>query len=116
VDFNDLMGNLEEEVNTDNDGEEIVNGVKKMKQTKPSWSTLAKFFVGATLMTILKTFIATTQYARSGIRGINMQHNLKAPNPALNVRRRHEPVSTDTIYSNVAAVDDGSVAAHFFVG
>ena len=38
------------------------------------------------------------------------------PFPALNVARRHEPVATDTIYSDMPAVDDGSTCAQFFTG
>ena len=41
---------------------------------------------------------------------------LKSPFPALNVQRQREPVVTDTFFADVAAVDDGSVAAQLFVG
>jgi hypothetical protein len=39
-----------------------------------------------------------------------------SPNPILNIPRRNEDVATDTIYSNVPAIDDGSTAAQFFIG
>jgi hypothetical protein len=35
-------------------------------------------------------------------------------NPVLNIPRRHKDVATDTVYSRIPAVDDGSTAAQFF--
>ena len=40
----------------------------------------------------------------------------KSSFPALNVRRRDEPVATDTVYSDVPAVDSGVTIAQIFVG
>ena len=41
----------------------------------------------------------------------------KSPNPALNIARRHEPVATDTVFSDTPAVDtNGVTTAQFFVG
>ena len=34
----------------------------------------------------------------------------------MNVRRRNEPVATDTVYSDTPAIDDGSTSAQIFVG
>ena len=42
--------------------------------------------------------------------------HLKSRNPALNVPRRHEPVATDTIFSDTPAVDSGVKQAQVFVG
>ncbi|HSN65310.1 MAG TPA: hypothetical protein VLS94_01660, partial [Fusibacter sp.] len=65
---------------------------------------------------IKKTLDVTTQYARNlGIQG-NMKQHFKTRFPALNVSRRNEPVATDTVYSDVPAVADGSMCAQFFVG
>ena len=41
---------------------------------------------------------------------------MKAPFPALNVRRRQEAVATDTIYSDVPAIDGGETSAQLFIG
>ena len=40
----------------------------------------------------------------------------KSPFPAANVNHRHEPVATDTVYSDTPAIDDGSTSAQFYVG
>ena len=45
-----------------------------------------------------------------------MKRHLKSRNPALNVPRRHEPVATDTIFSDTPAVDSGVKQAQVFVG
>ena len=69
-------------------------------------------------MAIMKTFSNTTQYAGHfhDTTGIHLFRNLKAKHPALNIRRRHEPVATDTIYSDTKAVASGAKCAQFFVG
>ena len=36
-----------------------------------------------------------------------MKKHLKSRNPALNIPRRHEPVATDTVFSDTPAVDSG---------
>ena len=45
-----------------------------------------------------------------------MKRHMKSRNPALNVPRRHEPVATDTIFSDTPAVDSGVEKAQVFVG
>ena len=45
-----------------------------------------------------------------------LKQHFKSPFPALNVRRRQEDIATDTVYANVPAVDNGSLAAQIFVG
>ena len=37
-------------------------------------------------------------------------------NPALNIPRRHEPVATDTVFSDTPAVDSGVKQPQVFVG
>ena len=44
------------------------------------------------------------------------EKHLKSRNPALNVARRHEAVATDTVYSDMPAVDSGVKQAQLFVG
>ena len=41
---------------------------------------------------------------------------MRSPFPALNVRRRNEYVATDTIFSDVTAIDNGATCAQIFVG
>ena len=45
-----------------------------------------------------------------------MERHLKSRNPAVNVPRRHEPVATDTIFSDIPAVDSGVKQGQVFVG
>ena len=45
-----------------------------------------------------------------------MKKHLKSRNPALNVPRRHEAVTTDTVYSDTPAVDSGVKQAQHFGG
>ena len=88
---------------------------------KPSEINFEKFrmhFCGAPVNVIEKTFENTTQMGRKGaVKGMKLWKRHKAPNPALNIPRRNEPVATDTIYGpGCPAVDNGSTAAQFFVG
>lgn len=45
-----------------------------------------------------------------------MRKHYKSRFPAFNVLRRNEPVATETFYSDVPAIDDGSKCAQIFVG
>ena len=45
-----------------------------------------------------------------------MKKHLKSRNPALNIPRRHEPVATDTVFSDTPAADSGVKQAQVFVG
>jgi hypothetical protein len=45
-----------------------------------------------------------------------MRKHFKSRFPAFNVTRRSEPVATDTIFSDVPAIDNGSTCAQLFVG
>ena len=45
-----------------------------------------------------------------------MKKHVKSRNPALNIPRRHEPVATDTVFSDTPSVDRGVKQAQVFVG
>jgi hypothetical protein len=45
-----------------------------------------------------------------------LKKHYKLPFPALNVHRREEALATDTVYSDVPAVDSGVTIAQLFVG
>ena len=45
-----------------------------------------------------------------------MKKTFKTPFAACNVHCRNEAVATDTVFSDVPAIDDGSTAAQLFVG
>ena len=44
------------------------------------------------------------------------EKHLESRNPPLNIPRRHEPVATDTVFSDAPAVDSGAKQALVFVG
>ena len=88
-------------------------------QISPSnhnFQAYSKYFLGAPISTIERTFQATTQFSLSGWLTGHIFDTHKAPLPALNVRRCNEPVATDTIYADVPAIDNGSHAAQFICG
>ena len=64
--------------------------------------------------TIAKTFKATTQYAKTQHLRLPMRQHFKSRFPALNVKRRDEPVATDTVFSDTPAIDDGSTCAQIY--
>ena len=77
----------------------------------------ARYFPGANIDSIKKTFRATTQLGtRGAVEGFNLRNRILAPNPMLTTPRRNEDVATDTLYSRTTAIDDGSTAAQFFIG
>jgi hypothetical protein len=86
------------------------------KPSKRNFADYTDFFLKSSADTIKRTFEATTQYARSGWITGHIYETHKSPFPALNVRRRNEPVATNTIYADTPAIDDGSMAAQFYVG
>ena len=64
---------------------------------------------------IRKTLENTTQLAKCTVR-FPLRHHFKSRFPALNVRRRSEPVATDTFYSDVPAFQSKVKHAQVFVG
>jgi hypothetical protein len=64
---------------------------------------------------IKKTFEVTTQYAWMPLNTILCKH-FKSPNPVVNIQRCDEPVATDTIQSNVPAIDGGEKYVQIFIG
>ncbi len=94
-------------------------GPKLVKPSKKRLEKYTQYFPGVPLEALKKTFLATTQYGHIGaVPGMTLYNRLRAPNPALNVMRRNEPVATDTVYgpSGARAIDNGSLAAQLFVG
>ena len=64
---------------------------------------------------VKQTIEQTTQWGVA-LDSFPMKRHLKCRNPALNIPRRHEPVATDTIFSDTPAVDSDLKQAHVFVG
>ena len=64
---------------------------------------------------IRDTFKHTTQWGASVV-SFPMKKYLKSRNPTLNIPRRHEAVTTDTVYSDTPAVGSGVKKAQLFDG
>ena len=82
---------------------------------EPNFEALCPNFAYAPLDVLQRTWKATTQYARN-ILQLPMRKHFKSRNPGLNVPRRNEPVATDTVFSDVPAIDSGVTAAQLYVG
>jgi hypothetical protein len=84
---------------------------------KPDYEALRPYFLNVPANVVMRTLDATTRYAKRIESGPEMYKTHRSPFPACNVRRRHEPVATDTVYMDTAAVDSGGVRyAQVFVG
>jgi len=81
----------------------------------PDYQALMPMFGWLLADVIKQTFEVTTQYACLPMSTL-LKKQYKSPFPALNVHRRDEPVSTDTIYFDAMAVDSGATIAQVFVG
>ena len=73
------------------------------------------FFGWVNSYIVKQTIDQTTQWGVA-LDCFPMKRHLKSRNPALNIPRRHEPVATDTIFSDTSAVDSGVKQAQVFVG
>jgi hypothetical protein len=61
------------------------------------------------------TFLVSTKFTHGPVSDTLIQHWCSRF-PACNVKRRHEPVATDTTFRDTPAVDISYTAAHIFVG
>ena len=64
--------------------------------------------------TVQKTMDQSIQWGVSLPNTFPMIKHLKSRNPALNIPRRHEPVATDTVFSDTPAVDSCVKQAQVF--
>jgi len=88
----------------------------QVKKKPIDYSQYRAHFLGVPIEKIKATFQATAQFATNVMAGNKILQTIKSPWPANNVRRRNEPVATDTIKAQVPAVDDGSTMAQLFIG
>ena len=94
-------------------------GPKRVKAKRPTIDKIERFFYGIPRAAIAKTLKCTTQFGRIGaVKGLHLHKRIKAPNPALNVTRRNEMVSMDTVYGprKIPAIEVGATCAQFFIG
>jgi hypothetical protein len=89
---------------------------KEVLKKKPNFALLRPYFGWAPTNIIKQTMKHSTQYARSIHSDEVLKRHFKSRFPAFNVKRRHEAVATDTVFSDTPAVDDGSTCAQLFVG
>ena len=86
-----------------------------IQEQEPDYSLFKPLFAWLPEETIKKTWELTTQYARIPM-SIILKKHYKASHPALNVRRRDEDIATDSVFSNMPAVDCGVKCTQFFIG
>ena len=86
-----------------------------VKSETPDYDKYRPCFGWVNTDTVNDTFKNTTQWGVS-VGTYPMKRYLKSRNPALNVPRRHEAVATDTVYSDISAVDSSVKQAQLFVG
>ena len=58
----------------------------------------------------------STQWGVSIPKTFPMRKHLKSRNPPLNIPRIHEPVATDTVFSDTPTIDSSVEQAQVFVG
>ena len=73
----------------------------------PEYEKLRPYCAWVNADTVQSTIEQSTQWGVSITNTFPMKRHLKSRNPAHNVPRRHEPVATDTIFSDTPAVDSG---------
>ena len=82
----------------------------------PDYEKFVPYFGWVNADTVQKTMEQSTQWGVSLPNTFPMKKHLKSRNPALNIPRRHEPVATDTVFSETPAVGSGVKQAQVFVG
>jgi hypothetical protein len=88
----------------------------EVKEKKENYEQYRPYFLHVPVEKICKTFKNTTQHATNIVSGPKIHQTIQSPYPAYNVRRRNEPVATDTIFAKVPAVDtNGMKMCQIFV-
>ena len=82
----------------------------------PDYEKFRPYFGWVNTDTVQQTMEQSTQWGVSIPNTFPMKRQLKSRNQALNVPRRHEPVATDTVFSDTPAVDSGVKQDQVFVG
>ena len=82
----------------------------------PDYENFRHYFGWVNVNTVQKTMEQSTQWGVSIANTFPMKKQLKSRNPALNIPRRHEPVATDTVFSDTPAVERVVKQVQMFVG
>ena len=83
---------------------------------EPDWNTQRLFLAWTSLSSIKDTFNVTTRHGTAPNIQDYIKKHFKPCNPVFSIPRCSEAVATDIIFSDTAAVDDGSTMAQFFCG
>ena len=86
-----------------------------VKHQAPDYEKFMPYFGWVNVNTVQKTMEQSTQWVVSLPNTFPMKKHLKSRHPALNIPRRHEPVATDTVFSDTPAVDSGVKQAQVFL-
>lgn len=121
-----IMSNLNERyvleheslISEDDDSTPSIEAKKavEVKETPIDYEKYKPYFLHVPTEKIRQTFKNTTQNAVGIMSGAKIQQTHKSPYPAHNVRRRNEPVATDTIFSATPALLTGQTMAQVYVG
>jgi hypothetical protein len=76
---------------------------------KINYEALRSFFLNVKAEVVRQTITNTTQFAHNILAGPNMMKTYESSFPACNVRRHNEAVATNTITSQVPAVNTGGI-------
>ena len=93
----------------------IAINARNVQAQEPDYIALRPHFGYTSGDVVKRTFQATTQLGRLSS-ATHLKWQYRSPNRALNVHRRDEPVTTDTVYADTPAIDDGSTCAQLFFG
>ena len=80
------------------------------------WKTLRPYFGWQSEQVIKNTYKVTSRFGGTIPQHDYLKKHFKSRNPVFNIPKRHEPVATDSIFSDTPAINDGSTMAQFFVG
>jgi hypothetical protein len=95
----------------------LYTSLPETEEKKENYEQYRPYFLHVPVEKIRKTFKNTTQHATNIVSGPKIHQTIQSPYPTYNVRRRNEPVATDTIFAEVPAVDtNGMKMSQIFVG
>ena len=80
------------------------------------WKSLRPYLGWQSEQVIKDTYKVTSRFGGTIPQHDYLKKHFKSRNPVFNIPRRNEPVATDTIFSDMPAINDGSTMAQFFVG
>jgi hypothetical protein len=117
VDESNVSNNDDDDASYTAHAHEVQGGAIKSVKRQHNYEALRPFFLTAPLETVKHTMDSTTQFGHNVLAGLNMYKTFRSPFPAMNVLCRNEAVATDTIHSEVPAIDSGGIIhTQIFVG